>query len=66
MGCCEEARVSGKGRAIVDELGGDHEDFDEIMRPNSSKDDKNEGVKKVPRRQFPRSNKKVKPKDVIW
>ena len=64
MRCCEEAGVSGNGEEVVDKLGDDREGSDEIMSPNESKDDVIEGKKKMPRRQFSKFNKNVRPENV--
>jgi len=50
MGCSEEARSSGNGRAVLNGLGDDDEDSDEVMSPNESEYDENEGNKKIARR----------------
>jgi len=62
--CSEEAGSSGNGGAVLDGLGDDDEDSDEIMSPHESEDDENEGNKKIARRQFPKFNEKLRPEDV--
>ena len=50
MGYSEEAGSSGNGRAVLNGLGDDDEDSDEVMSPNESEYDENEGNKKIARR----------------
>ena len=64
VGFFEEVGNSGNGGAVLDGLGDDDEDSDEIMSPNESEDDENEGNKKIARRQFPKFNEKLRPEDV--
>ncbi|KAJ8444779.1 hypothetical protein Cgig2_011741 [Carnegiea gigantea] len=64
IGCSEEVGSSGNGGAVLDGLGDDDKDSDEIMSPNESEDDENEGNKKIARRQFPKFNEKLRPEDV--
>ncbi|KAJ8430041.1 hypothetical protein Cgig2_014201 [Carnegiea gigantea] len=64
VGCSEEAGSSGNGGAVLDGLGDDDEDSDEIMSPNESEDDENEGNKKIARREFPKCNEKLGLEDV--
>jgi len=54
MGYSEEAGSSGNGRAVLNGLGDDDEDSDEVMSPNESEYDENEGNKKIARREFPK------------
>ncbi|KAJ8448936.1 hypothetical protein Cgig2_030792 [Carnegiea gigantea] len=63
VGCSEEAGSSGNGGAILDGLGDDDKDSDEIMSPNESEDDENERDKKIARREFPQFNEKLRRKD---
>ncbi|KAJ8452129.1 hypothetical protein Cgig2_016710 [Carnegiea gigantea] len=64
MGCSEKAGSSGNGEAVLDELGDDDKDSDEIMSPNESKDDENKGNKKIARREFPKFDENLRPEDV--